>query len=287
MNFKKFSLLLWLALFAFAPAPFLPAIHAQNAPAATVAGDAAGDKTGNISDVATASQTMPEDVQNNVKTKSGKGFPILADAVGQNRIAINMVWVLMAGILVMFMQAGFALVETGFTRAKNAAHTILMNFGIYFIGMLGFWAVGFGLMMGNAGAIANLGGTAPLTGGHAVSLGNLGTIFATNGFFLSGVNYDIGIYALFLFQMVFMDTAATIPTGAMAERWKFTSFIVYGFFISMILYPIFGHWAWGGGWLSQLGANFGLAPKTKSAVWIFPKPEFWPIRAFQLKPKWN
>ena len=78
------------------------------------------------------------------------------------------------------------------------------------------------------------------------------------GFFLTGATYDVGVFALFLFQMVFMDTTATIPTGAMAERWKFSSFIVYGFFISMIVYPIFGNWVWGGGWLSQLGKNFGL-----------------------------
>src|SRR5207247_4504944 len=70
--------------------------------------------------------------------------------------------------------------------------------------------------------------------------------------------YDVAVFALFLFQMVFMDTAATIPTGAMAERWKFSSFVVFGFFLSMLTYPIFANWVWGGGWLSQLGRNFGL-----------------------------
>ncbi|MBC7320289.1 ammonium transporter, partial [bacterium] len=78
------------------------------------------------------------------------------------------------------------------------------------------------------------------------------------GFFLSGVSYDVAVFALFLFQMVFMDTAATIPTGAMAERWRFLPFVIFGFFISMFLYPIYGNWVWGGGWLSQLGVNFGL-----------------------------
>jgi Amt family ammonium transporter len=75
---------------------------------------------------------------------------------------------------------------------------------------------------------------------------------------LGGNVYDVGVFAIFLFQMVFMDTAATIPTGAMAERWKLSSFFVFGFFMSIILYPLFGNWAWGGGWLSQLGVNFGL-----------------------------
>ncbi|MCI0371074.1 MAG: ammonium transporter, partial [candidate division NC10 bacterium] len=78
------------------------------------------------------------------------------------------------------------------------------------------------------------------------------------GFFLSGVGYDAAIFTLFLFQMVFMDTAATIPTGAMAERWKFSAFFIYGFFISMITYPLFANWVWGGGWLATLGKNFGL-----------------------------
>ena len=78
------------------------------------------------------------------------------------------------------------------------------------------------------------------------------------GYFLNSNVYDVGIFTLFLFQLVFMDTTATIPTGSMAERWKFKSFVIYGFFISMFVYPIFGNWVWGGGWLSQLGVNFGL-----------------------------
>jgi Amt family ammonium transporter len=221
-------------------------------------GDPGGSRTGVMEDAATASGTMTPEMRDSIAKNGGSGFSFLAEAVGQNRIAINMVWIILCGVLVMLMQAGFALVETGFTRAKNASHTFLMNFTVYFLGMLGFWAVGFGLMMGNAGSIFNLGGTAPLATGSAVSIPGLGTIFGTNGFFLSGQNYDVSIYALFLFQMVFMDAAATIPTGAMAERWKFTSFIVFCFFMSMFLYPIFGHWAWGGGWLSQLGNTLNL-----------------------------
>jgi Amt family ammonium transporter len=224
-------------------------------------GDASGTTTGGMSDLATSGALIGDEEKASIERASkafGPGMQFLADAEGQNRIGINMMWLLICGFLVMFMQAGFALVETGFCRAKNAAHTMMMNFGCYFLGVTGFWMCGFALMYGNAGPISNIGGTPPIDGGGAVSLGSLGTIFATNGFFLSGNNYDIGVYAMFLFQMVFMDTAVTIVTGSMAERWKFSAFIVYCFFMACFLYPLFGHWAWGGGWLSQLGNNFGL-----------------------------
>jgi len=172
----------------------------------------------------------------------------------------NWVWILVAAFLVFFMQAGFAMVETGFCRAKNAAHTMLMNMMVYAIGMLGFWVMGFALMFGGVGQVANLGMVANLN--HEVTLHLFGKDFGIigyKGFFLAAPGvYDVSVFTLFLFQMVFMDTAATIPTGAMAERWKFISFCIYGFFISMITYPIFGNWVWGGGWLSQLGANLGL-----------------------------
>src|SRR4051812_37452840 len=181
------------------------------------------------------------------------------ETVGHNKIAINFVWTLLAGFLVMFMQAGFAMVETGFTRAKNVAHTMSMNFLIYPVGMLGFWICGYAIQMGGVGSVAALGGTAPLNHEFAISLfGHTWGLFGLKGFFLSGGTYDVGVFALFLFQMVFMDTAGTIPTGAMAERWKFTSFIVFGFFMSMVVYPLFANWVWGGGWLATLGSNFGL-----------------------------
>ncbi len=183
----------------------------------------------------------------------------IAEAVGHNKISINIVWTLITGYLVMFMQLGFALVETGFTRAKNAVHTMGMNIMIYGIGMLGFWLCGFALMWGGSGQTANLGMLANL--GNEVTINLFGKDFGIlgyKGFFLSGSAYDVSVMTLFLFQMVFMDTAATIPTGALAERWKFLAFCVYGLFISMIIYPVYGNWVWGGGWLSQLGANFGL-----------------------------
>ncbi len=220
-------------------------------------GDAAADSTGKMSDIADASGS-PSDAQTASIKAAGPGVSFMADAIGQNRVGINMMWLLVTGFLVMFMQAGFALVETGFTRAKNAAHTMMMNFGCYFLGITGFWICGFALMYGNVGAISTMGGTPPLD--HAGSFGNFlgGSLFGTHGFFLAGNTYDVGTYAMFLFQMVFMDTAVTIVTGSMCERWKFSSFIVYCFFMSCVLYPIFGHWAWGGGWLSQLGATHGI-----------------------------
>jgi Amt family ammonium transporter len=181
------------------------------------------------------------------------------DTVGHNKISINIVWTLITGFLVMFMQTGFAMVETGFTRAKNAAHTFSMNYMVYPIGMFGYWVCGFAMQMGGVGAVAALGGTPPLTNEFSINLfGKAFDLMGTKGFFLGGDVYDVGVFALFLFQMVFMDTAVTIPTGAMAERWKWSSFLVYGLYMSMFVYPLFGNWVWGGGWLADLGANFGL-----------------------------
>lgn len=181
----------------------------------------------------------------------------LTEAIGHNAVSINFVWTLITAFLVMFMQAGFALVETGFCQKKNAVHVIMTNFVIYAIGIAGFFICGFAFMFGNAGGIATLGGCDPLNG--VVEIAKGWGILGTKGFFLnSGGTYDVGVYTLFLFQMVFMDTAATIPTGAMAERWKFSAFCVFGLFISMVTYPIFGNWVWGGGWLSKLGVNVGL-----------------------------
>ena len=224
-----------------------PVIQAQGAiGASSPASDPTGATTGTAKDVG-------------VKDPKNPTLAEVMDTVGHNKIAINVVWTLLAGFLVMFMQAGFALVETGFTRAKNVAHTMGMNFMVYAIGMLGYWVCGYAIQMGGVGAIAALGGTAPLNHEFVVNLfGKPFGLLGLKGFFLSGDSYDVGVFALFLFQMVFMDTAGTIPTGAMAERWKFSAFIVFGFFMSMFVYPIFANWVWGAGWLSQLGANFGL-----------------------------
>ncbi|MGH7996578.1 MAG: ammonium transporter [Opitutaceae bacterium] len=183
----------------------------------------------------------------------------LADSVGHNRVAINFTWTLVTGFLVMFMQAGFALVETGLCRAKNAGHTMAMNFMVYPMGMLGFYLCGFAFMFGGTGAISTMGGYAGLNHELGITLGGhfLG-LLGWKGFLLKGAGYDTAAFALFLFQMVFMDTTATIPTGGGAERWKFSAFMIYGCFIGSVMYPVFGNWVWGGGWLSQMGVNWGI-----------------------------
>ncbi|NPV58565.1 MAG: ammonium transporter [Actinobacteria bacterium] len=181
----------------------------------------------------------------------------LSEEVGHGKIALNFIWVFLGAILVFFMQAGFAMVETGFTQERNAVHVMMTNFTIFAIGTLGYFLVGYALMFGGVGALATLGGAEILNAKLEVARG--WSILGLKGFALSGSGvYDVGVFLFFLFQVVFMDTAATIVTGAMAERWKFKAFVVYGFFMSMVLYPVFGHWVWGGGWLSQLGSNLGL-----------------------------
>ena len=225
--------------------------------------DPAGVKTGVAADVVGATPGAPTaDDMKNLAANEPLAVK-LADVVGHNRIAINMVWTLICGFLVMFMQAGFALAETGFTRAKNAGHTMAMNFMIYAIGMLGYWICGYAFQMGGVGGVATLGGAANLDGEFVIHLlGKDFGLFGYRGFFLSGMTYDAAIFTLFLFQMVFMDTTATIPTGSMAERWSFKSFVFYGFFIAMFTYPMYANWVWGGGWLSQLGKNFALGHGT-------------------------
>jgi len=168
----------------------------------------------------------------------------------------NYTWVMIAAFMVFFFQCGFAMVETGFCRGKNAAHTMTMNFMVFLVGAIGYFLVGFALQMGGSGGAAGLG-----TGGAALDsllkIPGLGGVLGYKGFMLNGT-YDAGIYALFFFQMVFMDTTVTIPTGAMAERVKYSAVVITSFFISMVLYPLFANWVWGGGWLATLGANFGI-----------------------------
>lgn len=170
----------------------------------------------------------------------------------------NFTWVMITGFMVFFFQCGFAMVETGFCRGKNAAHTMTMNFMVFLVGAVGYFLTGFAFQFGGSGGAVGLG-----TGGGALnsmlSIPGLGGIIGYKGFFLSGDGtYDPGIYALFFFQMVFMDTTVTIPTGAIAERVKYSAVVITSFFISMFLYPLFGNWVWGGGWLATLGKNFGL-----------------------------
>jgi Amt family ammonium transporter len=172
---------------------------------------------------------------------------------------VNLAWVLLGSFLVMFMQVGFALVETGFCRAKNAVHTMAMNLLVYPVGVLGFWAVGFGVMSGGVRDWPSLGHS--VAGAHEVALhvgGHAIGLFGAAKFALVSVVDDPANLAMFVFGAVFMDTAATIPTGALAERWRFASFLAYAVFMSALLYPIYGNWVWGGGWLATLGTSFGL-----------------------------
>ena len=207
--------------------------------------DPSGVTTGNTSDVTAAKAGAPTTAE-------------LSDQVGKNKVGINMVWLLITGFLVFFMQAGFALVETGLTRAKNVAHTMAMNLFVYPAGALGFFACGFAIMFGGMGALGTLGGYDGLNNEVSITLlGHSFGLFGAKGFFMNGI-YDVGVLGFFVFQVVFMDAAATIPTGAMAERWKFASLAISGFLIGVIIYPIYGNWVWGGGWLAQLGTNFGL-----------------------------
>ncbi|HJZ98634.1 MAG TPA: ammonium transporter [Candidatus Solibacter sp.] len=211
-------------------------------------GDPGGTLTGTVNDIPVTD------------SKAGLTLADVVNTVGQNRIAINLVWTLVTGYLVMFMQAGFAAVETGLCRAKNANHTFMMNFMVYGWGLFAYWVMGFALQQGGCAPSGNLGGLNPLNSEFTVSFlgGKTWGLFGQKGFFLSGSSYDVGVMVMFLFQMVFMDTATTIVTGAAAERWKFAAFSISTFCLGAITYPLYGNWAWGGGWLSQLGANYGV-----------------------------
>ena len=164
----------------------------------------------------------------------------LADS-DSNAVSIDTVWTLFAAVLVFLMQAGFAMLETGFTRAKNAANIMMKNLMDFSIGTLAFWAVGFGLMFGAGG----------------------GPLFGSGSFFLAGAataatGGDISTFTFWIFQVVFAATAATIVSGAVAERTSFKAYLTYSVFISAIIYPVFGHWAWGSlhgsaGWLENFG----------------------------------
>jgi ammonium transporter, Amt family len=175
------------------------------------------------------------------------------------RIAINAIWIMIAAFLVMSLKAGFALVETGLIRAKNVAHTMSMNFAIYAVVMIGFWALGFAFMFGGHGPFPAVGGSNALDSMGSITLfGHRWDLIGFSGFFLSGPASEAALLSIFVFQAMFLDTAATIPTGAMAERWKFKAFLAYGVVASTVIYPVYGCWVWGNGWLSDLGVMFGM-----------------------------
>lgn len=243
-----------------------PAEEKKAEPTAEPKEDPTGKNTGNRAVLGEMPKLEPLEIDPKNPDKKAEAInqlvaetKLLGDAVGQNKVASNMMWTLITGFLVMFMQAGFALVETGLTRGKNVAHTMAMNVFIYATGMMGFWLCGFAFMFGGNGAFTTMGGGDLLVKEYTVPVGgHEWGLIGYDGFLLLGKAFDSGVLTLFLFQMVFMDTAATIPTGALAERWKFLAFTIYGFFMSMVIYPVYGNWVWGGGWLSKLGANYGL-----------------------------
>jgi len=162
--------------------------------------------------------------------------PTGAETLKENPEApVDYVWVLVCGFLVMFMQAGFAMVETGFCRAKNATNLMAKNTIDFVLGTLCFMAAGYAIMMG-----ADWAG-----------------LIGTSGWFLHGEAYDVGTYLSFFWQLVFCATAATIVSGAVAERLKVPAYLIYTAVVSLFIYPVYGHWVWGGGWLSQLPFGMG------------------------------
>src|SRR5690242_10240404 len=212
-------------------------------------GSVAPYKTGNVSDYLTATGQTKVPL-------SQAGINKLANEAGHLRISINFTWLLVTGFLVLFMQVGFALLVTGLTRAKNAGHMMMMNLSSFVIALLAYYAIGFAFQFGGVAPVGNLGGLGPLNSifGH----GNAGVI-GLHGFFLqTGNSYDVGVMAFFLFQVVFMETAGYIIIGAIAERITFAGFILAEIAMGAIIYPIYGNWVWGGGWLSQLGHSLDL-----------------------------
>ena len=202
--------------------------------------------TGNTSDYLTASGTTSATVP-----LSQVGINKLANESGHLRVSVNFSWLLLTGYLVLFMQVGFAFLVTGLTRAKNAAHMMMMNVAAFAIALIAYYAVGFAFHFGGIAPVANLGGLSPLSG--LFPHGNAGLI-GTKGFFLqSGHGYDVGVIAMFLFQVVFMETAGYIIIGAIAERISFAGFIVAELAMGAVIYPIYGNWLWGGGFLAKLG----------------------------------
>jgi ammonium transporter, Amt family len=237
------------------------------------AGIATGDKSavvdagGNTFAVPAPTDKTSPDYSKNKKdfdeytTQAGKE-PLavkLADSVGHLRIATNFAWTLNTGYLVLFMQAGFALLTCGLIRKKNAGHLMMLNFAAYVFAFLAYYAVGYAFQFGavavNA-APATLGGVPTLN--HYLVGGGQWGFLGGKGFFMTGAAYDAGSHCLALFEVVFMETAGYIIVGAICERITFWAFILCEFFIGALLYPIFGCWVWGGGWLSQVGSTLHL-----------------------------
>ncbi|MCB0179466.1 MAG: ammonium transporter [Anaerolineae bacterium] len=159
------------------------------------------------------------------------GAETMATAEDPNGVAITFVWLMVCATLVFFMQAGFAFLEAGFTRTKNTVNVLTKNFMDFCIGGIAYFVFGYAIMYGTS----------------------IGGFIGSDGFLLLGDYYDVSTALAWFFQMVFAATATTIVSGAMAERTKITAYLAYSFLISAIIYPISGHWVWGGGWLAQMG----------------------------------
>jgi ammonium transporter, Amt family len=249
------------------------ASFADDAPKPDPAGTATGDKSTSV-DAAGNPFVVPEPTDKNSPdyAKNKKDFddyqsqaakePLavkLADDVGHVRVATNFAWTLNTGYLVLFMQAGFALLTCGLVRKKNAAHLMMLNFAAYVFAFLAYYAVGYAFQFGavaiNA-APTNLGGV-PTLNHFLIGHGQWG-FAGGKGFFMVGPAYDAGSNCLALFEVVFMETAGYIIVGAICERISFWAFLLCELFIGAILYPISGCWTWGGGWMSQLGSTMNL-----------------------------
>ncbi|MBI4298608.1 MAG: ammonium transporter [Chloroflexi bacterium] len=176
-----------------------------------------------------------------------------ADTFAANPNAgLNMAWTLIAGFLVFFMQAGFALLGAGLVRAKNTVNYLTKSFLDFCMTGLSFWAFGYAFMFGGSKLFSGL------------DIGN--AFIGFSGFFLASDAYDVNTVMLWFFQMVFAATAATIVAGMVAERMKITAYLAYSFLIGAIIYPIYGHWVWGGGWLGTLPFGSGARDFAGSGV---------------------
>jgi Amt family ammonium transporter len=174
-----------------------------------------------------------------------KGDPTGAATLKKNPGApVDYVWILLCAFLVFFMQAGFAFVESGFCRAKNATNLMMKNLMDFVVGSLVFFAIGYALMMGS----------------------DFGGIIGTTGWFLHGSAYDVHEYLIWMFEVVFAATAATIVSGGVAERIKFPVYLFYSAVVSALVYPLYGHWVWGGGWLSKLPFGMGALDFAGSGI---------------------
>src|SRR6202789_1684923 len=251
----------------------LPARAFADEPKADPSGTATGDKTtavdaaGNSFVVAEPTDKSAPDYAANKKAFDDYQAQVakeplavkLADSVGHVRVATNFAWTLNTGYLVLFMQAGFALLTCGLVRKKNAGHLMMLNFAAYVFAFLDYYAVGYAFQFGAVAVNAapgNLGGV-PTLNHYLIGSAQWGFL-GGKGFFLTGPAYDAGSNCLMLFEVVFMETAGYIIVGSICERITFWAFLLCELFIGAFLYPISGCWVWGGGWLSQLGSSMHL-----------------------------